>query len=113
MPGLQLAHHLCGARAGIFDVLRFVQHHDVPLRLQPALFVALQQRVGRNDDVVFGHGVGHFVPVFAVDHQAAQPGAKALRLTPPVAHQAHGRNDQRRLRQATGVFFNLDVGQRL
>jgi hypothetical protein len=73
----------------------------------------LQQRVGRDDDVVLGHAGGHFMAVFAVQHQAAQPRAKAFGFAPPVAHQADRGNDERGLRQAACVFFDLDVGQRL
>ena len=40
---LQACRHLSGVGAGILDVLRFVQHHQMPLRGQPALAVALQQ----------------------------------------------------------------------
>ena len=41
VPGLQLAGHLRGLGAGVLDVLRLVQHHQVPGGLQPAVPVAL------------------------------------------------------------------------
>jgi hypothetical protein len=110
---LQLAHHLGCVGVGVFDVLRLVQHHQVPLGVQPALAVALQQRVGRDDDVLLANGVGHLMAVFAVQHQRAQLRAKALGLALPVAHQADRRNDERRMGKATALFFDLDVGQRL
>ena len=113
VPRLQLAGHLGGVGAGVFDVLCLVQHHQVPLGLQPALAVALQQRVGGNHNVKVTHGVGHCVPIFAVQHQAAQLRAKARSLALPVAHQAHRRNDEGRVGQAPSVFFDLNVGQRL
>ena len=40
---LQCRHHLGRVGAGVLDVLRLVQHHQVPLQLQPALTVALKQ----------------------------------------------------------------------
>ena len=109
----QLARHLRGLGAGVFDVLRFIQHHHVPAGLEPALAVALQQRIRRDDDVMVVQAVGQLMPVFAVQHQAAQVGAKARGLALPIAHQADRRHDQRRVFQAAGVFFNLDVDQGL
>ena len=43
VPRLQCRHHLRHVGAGVFDVLCLVQHHQMPLQLQPALTVALQQ----------------------------------------------------------------------
>ena len=113
MPGLQLTDHLRGVGAGVFDVLRFVEHHKVPFRFEPAFAVALQQRVRRDHDVVLVHGIGHVVTVFAVQHQRAQFRTKARGLALPVAHQADRGDDKRRSGESPGVFFNLNMHQRL
>ena len=113
MLGLQLGHHLRGLGAGVLDVLGFVQHHDVPGRLQPAFAVALQQGIRGDDHIVFVRGVGHLVAVLPVQNQRAQAGAEALRFALPVAHQANRRNDECRVSQAACVFFDLEVGQGL
>ncbi|MNV30726.1 hypothetical protein D3C71_1220050 [compost metagenome] len=110
---LQLADHLRGMRAGVLDVLRFIQHHQVPLVRQPALAVALQQRIRGNDQVMLGDCICHAVSAGAMQHQTTQPRAKAGRLALPVAHEAHGCDDQRRCGQPPRVFFDLDVCQGL
>ena len=46
-----------------------------------------------------------------MQHQAAQLRTKARGFPLPVAQQADRGDDQRRLAQAAGVFFDLDVGQ--
>ena len=55
VAGLDLSGHLGCLGAGVFDVLGLVEHHQMPLPLQPALAVALQQRIGRNHQVKVLH----------------------------------------------------------
>ena len=113
VPGAQLTHHLRGIGIGVFDVLGLVQHHDVPGLLQPALAVALQQRIRCNDQVVLRHIDRRFVAVSPMQHQHFEIGGEAVGFAPPVAHQAHRGNHQRGAIQPTGLFLHQDVGEGL
>ncbi len=85
----------------------------MPLQLQPAFAVALQQRIRRNHDIVVDDLFGLFVPLQSVQQQAAQRRTKALRFALPVAQQTDRRDDERGPVQASGVFLDLNMGQRL
>ena len=113
MPRVQRADHLRRMGAGVFDVLRLVEHHQVPGLRQPTVAVALQQRVGRDHHIERGHLGSGVVALLAVHHQAAQAGREALGLAPPVAHQADGRDDQGGPGQPAGFFLQQHMGQRL
>ena len=109
----QAADYFGGVRVGVFDVLRFVKHHQVPVLRLPALAVAQQQRVRRHHNVVLAHAGGPAMPLVAVQYQHAEFRRKACRFAVPVAHQADGCHHQHRQVESASVFFRQDVGQRL
>ena len=83
----------------------------MPLRGQPALAVALQQGIGRDDDVALAEVAGCSVPVRPMHHPDTQVGREASGFAQPVAHEADRRHDQRGLLQAASLFLDQDVGQ--
>ena len=113
MPGVQFADNFCSVRVGIFDVLRFVQHHQMPGLRLPAFTVTLQQRIRCNHNVMSRHAGCHLVALAAVQHQHAQTRREAHGLAPPVPHQTDRGHDQHRQVEPSSVLFSQDVGQRL
>ena len=77
------------------------------------LFIARQQRIGGQHQVVAVDGVEALQPLRAVQQQHAQGGREAGRFVLPVAHQAGGSDHQRGLGQAARFFFGQDVRQGL
>ena len=113
VPRVQARHHLRRLGAGVLDVLRLVQHHQVPGLGQPLFTVALQQRVGRDDQVVLCEAGGLRMPAAAVPHPAAQGGGEAGRLALPVAQQAHRRHHQAGPVEPAGLLLGQQVRQGL
>ena len=104
--------HLRGLGARVLDVLRLVEHDDVPASAEPACAVALQQRVGRDDEVaVLGEGAA--LARGAVPHARAQGGREAGGLAPPVAQQAHGCDDEAGRVEAAVLLLAQQVCQGL
>ena len=110
---VQLACDARGMGVGVLDVLRLVQHHQVPGLLQPALAITLQQRIRRDHQIMAGHVGGGLVPVLAMQHQGTEFGREAAGLAPPVAHHADWGDHEHRPVQPAGLLFHQDVGQGL
>ena len=76
--------------------------------------VAVEQRVGCENEVGVRDRAVVFPPLGAVEHQHAQVGGELERLRPPVRHHRGGRDHQRRPAvRVAGCFFGENVGEGL
>jgi hypothetical protein len=96
----ELAGDLGLARGGVLDVLRFVEHDAVEGDVAHDLFVALQQVVARQHDVVLlddrAELFGRRGASLAVVQHDVEAGAEAVDLAAPVAEHRDRTHDQDR-----------------
>ena len=76
--------------------LRLVQHRDFIVVPEQQFMVPVEQRIGRDDQVMVGDFREAPPPVGPVQHQNLQVGHEARGLAPPVADQARRHHQQAR-----------------
>ena len=97
LPRANLPDAFRDGRSRIFHRLRLVQHGDVVVVPEQRFMVPVQQRIGRDHQVVLGDCIREAMPpVGPVKHQELQVRHEARGLAPPVADQARRHHQEAR-----------------
>jgi hypothetical protein len=105
------AHHLGGLGARVLDGWASSRISRCQVWAAEPLAVARQQRIGGQHQVVLGRWRRSARAGRAVQHQHPQRRREALRLAPPVADQAGGRDHQAGRSSRPASFFEQDVAR--
>ena len=96
LAGANLPDAFRDGRSRIFHRLRLVQHRDVVVVPEQRFMVPVEQRIGRDDQVIVGNVRKTPPPVGPVQHQNLQLRHEARGLAPPVADQARRHHKEAR-----------------
>src|SRR5215471_6927619 len=95
VAGIQLAYRTRPFRLGVFDHLRLVKDHDMPLEAAHYLDVSRQHRVGRDNEIGAADLLAPFVAVEPMPYDEPQIRGELRGLRHPIGNKARWYDNER------------------